>query len=55
MKTHNMTFDRWEYDNTVGEENDAATEDAMFAVMAFRKWIVLVFEKMSNFHGFTGW
>lgn len=53
-KTYNMDFVKWDYDNTVGEENDAATENALFAMMAFRDWIKLKFEKL-DCHGTTGW
>lgn len=42
-KTHNMDFVQWDLDKTVGQENDAATENALFAMMAFRNWIKLRF------------
>ncbi|KAG9633488.1 hypothetical protein KCU64_g15789, partial [Aureobasidium melanogenum] len=55
QKTHNREFAQWDFDNTVGKENNTATENALFAMMAFRKWIVLVFEKLEGCHGLTGW
>ncbi|KAH0013123.1 hypothetical protein KCU78_g9345, partial [Aureobasidium melanogenum] len=55
QKSHNREFAQWEFDNTVGKENNTATENALFAMMAFRKWIVLGFEKLEDCHGLTGW
>ncbi|KAH0352343.1 hypothetical protein KCU83_g3958, partial [Aureobasidium melanogenum] len=55
QKTHNREFAQWEFDNTVGKENNTAIENALFAMMAFRKWIVLGFEMLEDCHGLPGW
>ncbi|KAH0370170.1 hypothetical protein KCU65_g2902, partial [Aureobasidium melanogenum] len=55
QKTHNREFAQWELDDTVGKENDTATENALFAMMASRKRIVLEFEELVDCAGRTGW
>jgi hypothetical protein len=52
-KRYGKKFERWDYDNTVIQDEEVM-EGALYAMMALRKKMVLMFDE-SDHYGETGW